>query len=410
MTPRKAEASFGHGRRAEASTHRLRTATGEALSAFSQSLRWQAILSSPIFLAVLLLMGVGAVQVYSSSLIFASETFGDGMFFFERQLLFVVMAVGAMVFVAHLPWAWVERWGWLLWAIAAIGIAATLVPGVGVRVGGATRWLNLPGAFRFEPSELLKFTTAFWFCAVWFRSETVLAKVPRGLLWLGLAVPVALLLRQPDFGSFIIVLSVFGALMFAFGLAWRWVILAHVLALPAFYFLVLHVPYRKARWLAFLDPWADADTKGFQVIQSMLSFSSGGATGVGLGQGQGKLFFLPEAHTDFTLAVLGEEAGFVGVVLLLCLYAFLVWRGFWVAKMATSQIQKAIALGISITFALSVFINAGVVLGLLPTKGLTLPFLSYGGSSLMVLAMSFGLLINLEQNLLAEQRKRFLRM
>jgi cell division protein FtsW len=170
-------------------------------------------------------------------------------------------------------------------------------------------------------------------------------------------------------------------------------------ALPAFYVLVMSVPYRRARVLAFLDPWADPDQKGFQVIQSMLSFSSGGIFGAGLGQGQGKLFFLPEAHTDFTMAVLGEEIGFIGFISVMALYGFIVVRGFQIALKTENTFRRALALGITITFAFSVFINAGVVMGLLPTKGLTLPFLSYGGSSLVALSLVLGLLLNIEKSL-----------
>jgi cell division protein FtsW len=178
---------------------------------------------------------------------------------------------------------------------------------------------------------------------------------------------------------------------------------------PAFYLLVMRVPYRRARVLAFMDPWADPEQKGFQVIQSMLSFHSGGVTGAGLGQGQGKLFFLPEAHTDFTLAVMGEEIGFIGVVLVLALYGYVVMRGFQIAIRCENPFRKALALGISMTFALSIFINCGVVMGLLPTKGLTLPFLSYGGSSLMTLCLMFGLLLNIEKNLIQENQSPFRR-
>ncbi|MNL02581.1 Lipid II flippase FtsW [compost metagenome] len=216
------------------------------------------------------------------------------------------------------------------------------------------------------------------------------------------------MLKQPDFGSFAIVMMVGVTLLFAFGLQWKYIIAALSVLAPAFYFLVMNVPYRRARVLAFLDPWADPAQKGFQVIQSMLSFHSGGLTGAGLGQGQGKLFFLPEAHTDFTLAVFGEEMGFIGFVAILALYAFVVFRGIQVAVKTEDTFKRALCLGLSITFALSVFINAGVVMGLLPTKGLTLPFLSYGGSSLVTLAFLFGLILNIE-NSFEEDRfsKRF---
>ncbi|HOY15562.1 MAG TPA: FtsW/RodA/SpoVE family cell cycle protein, partial [Saprospiraceae bacterium] len=197
------------------------------------------------------------------------------------------------------------------------------------------------------------------------------------------------------------------ALLFAFGLKWRYIIASFAVIIPSFYFLVMTIPYRRARVFAFLDPWSDPEQKGFQVIQSMMSFSSGGLTGSGLGQGQGKLFFLPEAHTDFTMAVLGEEIGFIGFVMVMALYGFIVLRGLQIAVKCQDNFHKALAIGVSITFGISVFINVGVVMGILPTKGLTLPFLSYGGSSLVTLCLMFGLLLNVEKNLHTQRQFPF---
>ncbi|MFN7729978.1 MAG: putative lipid II flippase FtsW [Bdellovibrio sp.] len=356
-------------------------------------------LSSPLLLAILSLMGIGLVQVYSSSYVFASESFGDSHYFFQRQLIFAGIAFVALLTAAQVPIRWVERWGWTLWLIATLGVMATLIPGLGVRVGGAVRWLQLPFGLRFEPSELLKLSFSLLFATILVKSRTSLSQVKWPWLLLMTCLPLVLLLHQPDFGSFAIIILVGLSLLFAFGLKWRFVIMGFATALPAFYVLVMSVPYRRARVLAFLDPWADPDQKGFQVIQSMLSFSSGGIFGAGLGQGQGKLFFLPEAHTDFTMAVLGEEIGFLGFISVMALYAFVVVRGFQIALKTENTFRRALALGITITFAYSVFINAGVVMGLLPTKGLTLPFLSYGGSSLVALSLMLGFLLNIEKSL-----------
>lgn len=354
--------------------------------------------SSPILLTVMMLIGVGLVQVYSSSYIFAIESFGSGYYFFFRQSLFALLAIATMLITASLPSRCIEKYCWLLWVISAIGVVATFIPGLGVRVGGAIRWLQTPFGFRFEPSELLKFSFGIFFASLLVRRDNALKSLHWSALMVLLLCPLFLLLKQPDFGSFAIICLVGLALLFAFGLQWKYIFISLAGLIPAFYFLVMQVPYRKARVLAFLDPWSDPEQKGFQVIQSMLSFHSGGITGVGLGKGQGKLFFLPEAHTDFTLAVLGEEWGFLGFLAVLALYGFLIYKGFHLAIRTRSTFQKAAALGISLTFALSVFINCGVVLGMLPTKGLTMPFLSYGGSSLITLALVFGILINIEKS------------
>lgn len=363
-------------------------------------------LSSSLFLSIIALLGIGLVQVYSSSFIFAIESYGDGLFFFKRQLIFALMAFAVLVGTIHIPFRYIEKYGWALWFVAALGVLATFVPGLGVRVGGAIRWIQLPFGLRFEPGELLKISFSLWFASLLCRQENILQKVKWHWLLVGMVAPLALLLKQPDFGTFAIILMVGVTLLFAFGLQWKYIFASLAVMLPAFYFLVMTVPYRRARVLAFLDPWSDPAQKGFQVIQSMLSFHSGGLTGVGLGQGQGKLFFLPEAHTDFTLAVFGEEMGFIGFCIILALYGFVVLRGIQIAVKTEDTFKKALALGLSTTFGLSVFINAGVVMGLLPTKGLTLPFLSYGGSSLISLCFMFGLILNIENSFEESQFSR----
>jgi cell division protein FtsW len=357
-----------------------------------------ARLDRGLLLAIFALMGVGLVQVYSSSFIFAIESRGDALYFFKRQVVFSLIALIVMFATAHFPFRWIERFGWLLWPLASIGVVATMIPHLGIRAGGAARWLALPGVGVFEPSELLKIALSLLLATYFSRRTEFFGKYDWPIRAAVLIVPLILVLRQPDFGSFFICTAVLIGILFSFGLKWRYMVGAVSVALPAFYFLVMNVPYRRARILAFLDPWSDPEQKGFQVIQSMLSFQSGGLTGQGLGQGQGKLFFLPEAHTDFTLAVLGEEMGFLGVFFVLSLYGFLVFKGLQLATRTERPFGKVLALGLSLTFGLSVFINAGVVMGLLPTKGLTLPFLSSGGSSLVMSCFLFGLLLNVERN------------
>ncbi len=362
-----------------------------------------------LLLAIFALIGIGLVQVYSSSFIFAIESRGDGLFFFKRQAMFVLLAVPVLLGAALAPWALIEKSGFVLWSLAGLAVAATFVPGMGVQAGGAARWLSLPGGFVFEPCELLKVALPVLFATCIAKRRQFLGSFETPFWFAVFAIPTVLVLKQKDFGSFFICVSVLIFLLFSFGLRWRFIGVGLALILPAFYFLIVNVPYRKERIMAFLDPWADPEGKGFQVIQSMLSFQSGGLFGVGLGQGQGKLFFLPEAHTDFTLAVLAEEMGFLGVVAVIAIYGFIVMRGLQIASrfddeagdpsgaVASDRFSKALALGLALTFGLQVFINAGVALGLLPTKGLTLPFLSYGGSSLLTNCLLCGLLLNVER-------------
>lgn len=355
-------------------------------------------LDKSLLLALFSLLGIGLVQVYSSSFIFATESRGDGLFFFKRQLFFVVVSVILMLGTALAPWKLIERYGYLLWIFAFCGVLATFVPHLGIRAGGAARWLNLPGGFVFEPSELLRVSVSLAFATVLTRRQEFLGNWEWLARILFFAIPMMFVLKQPDFGSFSICFLVLSSLLFAFGLPWAVIIAGVSAAVPAFYFIVMTSPYRKARVMAFLDPWADPGKKGFQAIQSMLSFGSGHLTGSGLGEGQGKLFFLPEAHTDFTLAVLGEEIGFIGFLVLISIYGFVVLRGLQIAARIEDRFAKSMVLGLSLTFAYSVFVNVGVVMGMLPTKGLTLPFLSYGGSSLLMTCFMFGLILNAEAN------------
>lgn len=353
-------------------------------------------LSSSLFLSIFALLGIGLVQVYSSSYIFAIESYGDGLYFFKRQAIFTVLGLIALVAAVQIPFEKIRQWGWVVWVGAAVLLLATFIPGLGVRVGGALRWLQLPLGFRFEPSELLKISFSFLVASLVCKHQNSLRNVKWGWISLMILFPLLVLLKQPDFGSFAIILAVAVALLFTFGLSLKYLLASGLAAIPMFYFLVWNVGYRRARVQAFLDPWSDPAQKGFQVIQSMLSIHSGGLTGEGLGQSQGKLFFLPEAHTDFTMAILGEEMGFIGICLVLLLFGFVVFRGFRLAIKTDDLFKKTLALGLTITFAFSVFINMGVVMGLLPTKGLTMPFLSYGGSSLVIICFMFGILLNIE--------------
>lgn len=353
-------------------------------------------LTSSLLLCVMSLIGIGLVQVYSSSYIFATEAYGDGLYFFKRQLAFATLSICVMFVCIQLPLAWLKKWAWLFWLGSFLAVSMTLIPHIGVQAGGAFRWLKISSQIRFEPGEFLKIALSFYFASWLCRQENYLKKIHWSGLLFFLFLPFGILLKQPDFGTFALLTFVLIGLLFAFGISWKYILGFVALAVPLFYFLVMTVDYRRARVFAFLDPWSDPDQKGFQIIQSLLSFHSGGLMGVGLGRGQGKLFFLPEAHTDFTLAVLGEELGFVGIFLILALYGFIIFKGFQISLKLKDTFSKALAMGLTLTFTFSVFINAGVSMGLLPTKGLTMPFLSYGGSSLLSLAILFGILINLE--------------
>lgn len=346
-----------------------------------------------LLLSVLFLMGLGLVQVYSSSYIFATERFDDGLFFFRKQFLFVGVSVFLLVGLAFAPIKQVKRLGLILWGLAVLGVLATYVPGLGVKVGGAHRWLQMPFGFRFEPAELLRVTYPFLLGL--FLVPFAKGEVDRRwwISFVAALLPLGFLLKQPDFGSFMICVGLICAMFVIFGLRMRFILLGFLAVMPAMVYLLLSASYRVARLKIFLNPWSDPSEKGFQVIQSLLSFHNGGVSGVGLGLSQGKLFFLPEAHTDFTLAVLGEEMGFIGFLIVMLIYGFIVYRGFQLALQWRRYEERAVTLGLILVFSASVMINVGVALGVLPTKGLTLPMLSYGGSSLICTSLLLGSLL-----------------
>ncbi len=357
-----------------------------------------------ILLTVLTLIGVGIVLVYSSSFIFAIESRNDGFFFFRKQLIFATIGIATLFGVASVPFGLIRRFGFLSWIFFGILVCLTMIPGIGVRAGGAIRWMHLGGGIYFEPSEFLKVSLPLlmgYLIAKFDQSENKL----KTFVWSSLLFfPIPFLLKQPDFGSVAVCAFVIFALLFTFGMRWIWVIAGSAAASVSFYSLVMNVPYRKARIMAFMDPWAAIATGGYQVIQSLLSFYTGGLFGSGLGQGQGKLFFLPEAHTDFVFSVLGEETGFIGVFIVFCIYGFLMFKIFQMTARLKDLKAQVMSMGLCLVFTVQVLINLCVVFGLLPTKGLALPFLSYGGSSMLATCILFGLLINIQRTYLPSNR------
>ncbi|MFK8138773.1 MAG: putative lipid II flippase FtsW [Bdellovibrionales bacterium] len=350
-----------------------------------------------LFLVYILFLGIGVVQVYSSSFIYATEKIGDGLFFFRKQLLFTLVSFTAMLFAMNLPLKFFKKFALVFWILCSFAVLLVFVPGVGVRVGGALRWLQLPFGFRLESSEFLKLCLPMLMAYLMVKNWKELGAWELPAKAFIVLAPLIVLLKQPDFGSFAISLLMIGSILFCFGLAYRYIFGAILSGGALFMALIWFVPYRKARFMAFLDPWSDPSGSSFQVVQSMLSFYNGGVTGVGLGQGQGKLFFLPEAHTDFTFAVFGEEFGFVGLVAILCLYGFIVLRGIRISMKSQDYFARVMCLGLTAYFVFQVSINLAVDLVLLPTKGLTLPFLSYGGSSLVSMGILIGLILNVSR-------------
>lgn len=343
-------------------------------------------------------------MVYSSSFIFAQERTGDGFSFIKKQVLFASAGFLGLAYVSRLDH---RKWlDWSLYGLIAVTVMLAIVqiPGVGARVGGAQRWIRFHG-IQFQPAELAKFALVLFVARQLYRKNDRLERFGSGVLaqFLLILPALALLLVQPDFGSVVmIVLAVF-ALMFVAGVPKKFLFGLVGAGLAVGAALVIQAPYRLARLMTFIDPWKDPQGKGFQILQSMVGVHQGDLLGMGLGNGKEKLFYLPEAHNDFIFAVIGEELGFVGIACVTVAFLFVMFRGLKIGWMSFTQngdrFGMYLACGITFLLSFQAFINMGVVLGLMPTKGLTLPFISYGGSALMVNLVAVGILLSISRRI-----------
>jgi cell division protein FtsW len=336
----------------------------------------------------LVLLSIGLVMVASASVAFASETHHDSWYFVKRHLLFLLASAFVSGVVLSLPSDVWRRFSVPLLLVAIVLLVAVLLPGVGKRVNGAQRWLSV-GPFAVQISELAKFAVLMFFASYFAKRFPAGVSGWRefGKIILLLAVVLALLVLEPDFGSTVVIAAMVMALMFIANLKLRYFVPLAVGAVSLLAALAYTSPYRFKRLITYRDPWADQFDAGYQLTQSLIAFGRGEWLGVGLGNSLQKLFYLPEAHTDFVFAILAEELGMVGGLVLLAVFAVLIARILLVYRACHSRRQYFLAFAvfaIAVLFSLQVFINVGVASGLLPTKGLTLPFISYGGSSLII--------------------------
>lgn len=348
-----------------------------------------------LLLAALTLVGIGLVMVFSSSSAIAEKRYLDAAYFVKHQAVHLIAGLVLMVLLATRDVDSLRNYAWPLVIAVFVALVLVLIPGVGHRAGGAARWLRL-GFFSLQPAELAKLALVL-FMADFLAKRQVEAKslLQVFLPSLGIAICLVLpVLAEPDLGMSLTLMALTMIMLFVAGTRVSYLVSLVLMSLPVLYLLVFRVSYRRERFLAFLDPWADPADSGFQIIHSFMALGSGGLSGVGLGGSMQKLFYLPEPHTDFILSVLGEELGLWGILAVLGLFMLLVWRGLRVAMLARDRFGTLLALGCTLIIGLQAFVNAGVVLGLLPTKGLTLPFISYGGSALMVNLSCVGVLLS----------------
>ena len=366
---------------------------------------WMRRCNPSILLASLLLTGFGIVSVYSASAIIAMERHQDPYFFLRRQMLFALCGVLAMWVAVQVDYRQLQRWAPLSLVITLILLGAVFVPLLGKEAGGAKRWLQV-GRFSFQPAELSKLTLILYLAHCLAAQQSWRGRYNRhdcfvagiiGMFFLGT-------LLQPDLGTAILLLEIAVIVLFIAGVPLRHLVSLLVVALPFLYVALVHVGFRWRRLLAFWDPWAARLDAGFQTVQSLLAFGNGGLTGVGPGASKQKLFFLPEAHTDFVFAVIGEEFGFVGSIAVLGCFGILLWHGMAVAGRSQNLFARYLAAGITSMVVLQAVMNVAVVVGFLPTKGLPLPFVSYGGSSLVVTHVSVGILLGISARLPTPKR------
>ena len=346
--------------------------------------------------AIAALTTVGLVMVYSASAILAADKLGDGFFFLKRQLIAAALGVVTMAVAMRLGYRRLARLAYPILLVATGLMIAVLIPGIGSTAGGAQRWIRLVG-FSLQPSEILKLAWVIYLAYSLARKREKVASFSVGFLpHLLLAGFLAVLcLGQPDFGSAVALIFLLFAMLFAAGAKLSYLVASLLVALPIGYHLIASSPYRLRRLLAFLDPWGTRQDEGYQVAESLLSVGSGGITGLGLGDGRQKLYFLPEAHTDFIFSIIGEELGLIGVVAVVLLYGLLIWRGLRASLSASEPFGVYLGLGLTTLFAFHALVNMSVALGLLPTKGLTLPLVSYGGTSLVVMMGAAGILLSI---------------
>jgi cell division protein FtsW len=348
-----------------------------------------------LLLVLLVLPAAGAVMVYSASAIQASRQLGDEFFFLKRQAVALALGLAFLLVALKMGYRRLAAWAYPLLVFSLLMLGLVLVPGIGRVAGGARRWINL-GVINFQPAELAKVALVLYLAHSLSRKRDKVRLFSIGflphLLVTGLMVVLCLLER--DMGTGVIMLLVLFTMLFAAGARLSYLVGAVLLAIPVGWRLIAGTPYRMERWLAYLDPWGHRDGAGFQLVESLLGIGNGGWLGQGLGQGKGKLFYLPAAHTDFIAAVVAEETGLLGIAVLLLLYGVLVWRGLRAALRAAEPFGAYAALGLTTLLGAQALVNLAVVFGLLPTKGLTLPFVSYGGSSLMTLLGASGVLLS----------------
>jgi len=351
-----------------------------------------------LFVTTMLLVGVSVVMVYSASTVMAMERYHQPYLFLTKQLMWAILGVALMWVVMRLDYRIYRQRPFIWTALALVGlglVAVLFLP----PVNGAKRWFSVMG-LGIQPSELAKVIGIIFIAEALDRRMHRIDDVTYSLLPIAVVVVplVGLILVEPDFGTAMSLAIIAAVMIFAAGLNWRYIVGATLCALPALYIVAMGTTYRRRRMLAFLNPWEDPLGDGFQIIQSIIAVGTGGVSGKGLMNGVQKLFYLPEPHTDFIYSVLAEETGLIGASLLLICFLVITWRGLRASLRAPDSFGAFLAIGLTTMVSVQALVNISVVLGLMPTKGIPLPFISFGGSSLLISLVGMGILLNVSQH------------
>jgi cell division protein FtsW len=347
-------------------------------------------LSNYFLINVFFLTLFGVIMVFSASYMYATENMGNSYFFLTKQLIFIAMGLVVALIFSKLKILYLYKQAYKINAFFAVLLTLTLIPGIGVMMKGSKRWLNL-GFMNLQPGEFLKYTLML--AAIrYFENFNNYTPKQRLIYLSGLVYPLAIFVLQPDFGTFFIAAMIIGFIAFLSSFPRKYFYATVVTGFIGAFGILISAPYRVKRLLAFLDPWKDPRGSGFQVIQSFLAFANGSFFGQGLGNSNEKLFYLPEAYNDFIFSVVGEELGFIGVIGTALMFVSFIFIGFKIAISLKSRVGSIMVSAIIFSIGFQAFLNMGVVLGVLPTKGLNLPFISYGGSSMVANLAALGLI------------------
>jgi cell division protein FtsW len=342
---------------------------------------------------------IGLVMVFSASAVVAGNRFHDSWYYLKRQLAWLAFGLVLLHVASRIDYIWWKRLALPLLGLVIALLVVVLIPSIGIAANGARRWLRL-GPISIQPAEMAKLIGVIYLAAYLAKKEDRLQHFSTGLLPALLVIGAisGLVLLEPDLGTVVVLGLVTGGLLFVGGARWSHLSTLALSAVLIGLALVLTSTYRRRRDLSYLDPWRDQSDTGFQITQSFMAFGKGGLFGVGLGEGKQKLFFLPESHTDFVLALVGEELGLVGTGIIVLSFALFVTRGFQISTRARIPFGRYLGIGITTLIGIQAMVNACVATGLLPTKGLTLPFVSYGGSSLVISLTGVGILLNISRD------------